>query len=109
MQVPISREEYRRLELIPSPNSSSTANPDSSSNSSPDSSPTQTQNWLSRWRDALLACFNSSSEPRVWQVNRQGQTVWQAYDPVTHRQAEFTGELELRIWLEERYYRSVCG
>lgn len=97
MQVPISSKEYQRLELIPN------------SDSGPDSGPTHSQNWLSRWKNAVLAYLNGSSEPQVWQVHRDGQTAWRVYDPISRHQAEFTSEMELRIWLEERYYQPVWG
>lgn len=97
MQAPLSTREYQRLELIPSPDLG------------PDPHPAQTQNWLNRWTNAVLAYFNSSSEPHVRQVNRKGQIVWRVYDPVSRRHHEFTSELELRIWLEERYYQPAVG
>ncbi len=46
------------------------------------------------------------NEPRVWQKrDRFGQTYWYGYDPVTGSSVCRSSEAEMRIWLEERYYR----
>lgn len=58
------------------------------------------------WQAFTQALF-SSNEPRVWQkVDRQGQTIaWFVYDPTIARSICFGSELEVRLWLEQRYYR----
>ncbi|WP_017318114.1 hypothetical protein [Mastigocladopsis repens] len=49
----------------------------------------------------------SSSELQVWQESdRHGRIFsWRAYDPLTGRSACFGSEEEMRIWIEECYYR----
>ncbi len=86
-KAPISYEEYKRLELIP------------------DSAPTQPRRWFWQWLQAVLVYFDGRSGLRVWQASQNGQIVWRVYDPITHRRAEFADELDLRVWLEERYYQ----
>lgn len=38
------------------------------------------------------------------QTNPQGEVWWQVYDPHRDIKATFASELEVRMWLEERYY-----
>jgi hypothetical protein len=49
----------------------------------------------------------TSSELQVWQESdRQGRTFsWHAYDPITGRSACFGSEEEMRVWIEQYYYR----
>jgi hypothetical protein len=103
MQAPISSEEYRRLELIPRSDSGPALAPNSALTLA------SNQNWLSRWWNAVLAYFNDGSELRIWRAIHDDQLVWRVYDPVTRRRTEFTSELDLRIWLEKRYYQPACG
>jgi hypothetical protein len=54
----------------------------------------------------LVTAIAQRQEPKVWQsTDRFGQTRWHAYDPVTGRSVCRDCEAEIRIWLEERYYR----
>lgn len=48
-----------------------------------------------------------ASELHVWQeLDRKGQVFsWHAYDPITGRSACFGSEEEMRIWIEQCYYR----
>jgi hypothetical protein len=44
------------------------------------------------------------SEPRITQAyDADGQIIWQVYDPFTEQRLFFASELEVRIWLENRY------
>lgn len=66
----------------------------------------QLKPWLSRvwqWCERVLA---PTAEPRVWQkVDRQGRTIcWQVFDPVSGQTIPFGSELEVRLWLEQRFY-----
>lgn len=58
---------------------------------------------------SLMRFFDSAShhrEPKIAQkCDRQGQTYWQIYDPTTRHYTSLASEKEVRIWLEERYYR----
>lgn len=55
----------------------------------------------------FLTLLVHSSELQVWQESdRQGRTFsWHAYDPLTGRSACFGSEEEMRIWIEQSYYR----
>lgn len=56
------------------------------------------------WQRFSVA-FSQKNEPRIWQSKRKGKTVWHAYDPNTGDSAVRSSELEMLIWLEERYYQ----
>ncbi len=49
-----------------------------------------------------------ASELQVWQeLDRKGQVFsWHAYDPITGRSACFGSEEEMRMWIEQCYYKS---
>jgi hypothetical protein len=55
----------------------------------------------------LVKFIVSSSELQVWQeTDRHGQTFcWHAYDPATGHSACFGSEDEVRMWIEQSYYR----
>lgn len=63
--------------------------------------------WLSHLRQYLVHILSTSYEPKVWQkVDRQGRTVgWRVFDPESGQTIPFGSELEVRLWLEQRYYR----
>jgi hypothetical protein len=47
----------------------------------------------------------SHKEPKIRQIqDREGQTWWQAYDPITGQTTYLSSEHEVQIWLEERLY-----
>lgn len=59
---------------------------------------------------SLLQTFTkyatSSSELQVWQTSdRNGNKYWQAYDPTKNRSVAFGSETEMRMWIEQYYYR----
>ncbi|MFE4107206.1 hypothetical protein [Almyronema epifaneia] len=60
---------------------------------------------FSRLGSTLLNLLIESDQPRVRVREANGETVWQAYDPVSRHQAAFNSEEELRAWLEQRYYQ----
>jgi hypothetical protein len=54
----------------------------------------------------LVAVMTKEQELQVWQSSdRSGKTWWHGYDPVTGRSVCRDSEAEMRIWLEERYYK----
>lgn len=54
------------------------------------------------WKSFLLN-LKSSTEPRVWhERDREGNTLWNAYDPVTGKSVYGITEHEMRIWIEHR-------
>ena len=62
---------------------------------------------LATFCQGVLARLEASSEPRVWKVsNTQGETLWNAYDPMSHLAIDHASADELRVWLEELHYRS---
>lgn len=56
----------------------------------------------------LVNLMTDDSQLRVWQASdRQGQTQWHGFDPITGR--SFSGsEAEMRSWIEQRYYSEVA-
>ena len=55
----------------------------------------------------LWRYFNQRLEPKIWQKrDRYGNFYWVVYDPTTGHSSYFSSEQEVRIWLEQRYYRS---
>lgn len=53
--------------------------------------------------------LSTKDEPHIWQTrDRNGDVLWNAYDPVTDRSLYYASEAEVRIWLENRYsYRAI--
>lgn len=61
---------------------------------------------LNQFGTALLKLFDQSQEPRISKrFDRWGNIYFSAYDPVDRTYYVFTSEPEIRIWLEQRYYR----
>ncbi|RZM81765.1 hypothetical protein [Leptolyngbya iicbica] len=87
---------YARLELLqtePHPTQSALADP-----------PPRAR-WQ-RWGQALLNYFVGSTAPRITtHTTHQGQLCYRVYDPVDRRHYTFDSELEVRVWLEGRYYQ----
>lgn len=55
----------------------------------------------------LIRALTSGNELQVWKTtDRHGHTYWQAYDPATDRSTSLGSEAEMRMWIEQRYYRS---
>lgn len=55
---------------------------------------------------SLLKLMTGSAEPMIEKrCDRQGQTYYTIYDPVTQQRSEFQSEAEVRTWLEQRYYQ----
>ena len=55
---------------------------------------------------AFLEGLTAEPELRVWhETDRQGNTWWYAYDPLTRRSTRQASEDDLRIWIEQRYYQ----
>lgn len=104
MKTPMTHSEYQRLELISDSQSTDSCSTDSCFSRDP--SPAAGRNiWQS-----LLSSISGSAELRVWKAaNPAGQLVWKIYDPVTQIRNEFASELDLRIWLEERYYQTPAA
>ena len=51
--------------------------------------------------------IQTASELQITQVlDKSGNLAWRVYDPITYNTFIFNDEEEVKIWLEERYYRS---
>ncbi|MBF2037024.1 MAG: hypothetical protein IGR92_16500 [Leptolyngbyaceae cyanobacterium T60_A2020_046] len=56
------------------------------------------------WQWAI-AHLSTSNEPHTWQsYDKNGNVLWNAYDPRTGQCVSKASVTELRIWLEKRYY-----
>ncbi len=64
---------------------------------------------LSKVWQKLATYLSQSSGLRVWQSNRTGRTVWKLYNPTTGDKLDFDSETEVRIWIEESYYRPLSA
>ena len=66
----------------------------------------QAPNGLSRLMHRLIRALTASHEPKIHQIQaRDGQILFEGYDPVTNDHIQTTSEEEVRIWLEQRYNR----
>ncbi len=62
--------------------------------------------WLAHFC-SLVKTLSQERELKAWQkTDRRGNTYWNVYNPVTDKTAQFASEAEVRIWLEQQYYRS---
>ena len=53
----------------------------------------------------FISFLTNGDEPRIWTTtDRNGNTAWNAYDPVSDRTTSLNSESEMRIWIEQRYY-----
>ncbi|WP_439566398.1 hypothetical protein [Gloeocapsopsis crepidinum] len=54
----------------------------------------------------LLQALTSRDRLQVWQKkDRYGRSYWQAYDPVSDSKISLASEAEMRVWIEQRYYK----
>ncbi|MBD2066745.1 hypothetical protein H6F93_04260 [Leptolyngbya sp. FACHB-671] len=54
---------------------------------------------------SILSILAGNEEPQISQKrDRSGEVFWRVYDPTTGESARFNSELEVRFWLEQRYY-----
>ncbi|WP_236738926.1 hypothetical protein [Chroogloeocystis siderophila] len=54
----------------------------------------------------LFRYLTSRNDVQVWQKkDRHGRSYWQAYDPLTDKKISLASEAEMRIWIEQRYYK----
>lgn len=61
----------------------------------------------SRWVSVMKSLMtNHAGEPKVYhRRDRQGHSYLEVYDPVTKQTHAFDTAHEVRVWLEQRYYR----
>ncbi|MBD2069335.1 hypothetical protein H6F93_17720 [Leptolyngbya sp. FACHB-671] len=61
---------------------------------------------LKQFGKQLIQLISGTHEVQIWQVSdRAGNVYWRVYDPVTKDSTSFGSSSEVRIWLEQRYYR----
>jgi len=64
---------------------------------------------VSSFKDAGASLIHSMTRPnevQIWQVvDRHGESIWKAYDPYKNTTIHLSSEHDLRVWLEQRYYR----
>ena len=66
----------------------------------------QTQHLFVQVGRSLLEVLIGSREPQIISSqSRDQQTTFQVYDPVRSTHHFFESEHEVRVWLEQRYYR----
>lgn len=96
-----TRLEYNRLELIPSD-----FDPVAPAGSRLTQVWQQARTGLNRVGEATLAFLSGSHDPQIVQRrDRTGQAYFQVYDPVTQLHHRFAAEVDLRQWLDQRYYQ----
>jgi hypothetical protein len=62
------------------------------------------------WWQRIYQFFVGSNELSVWQtIDRLGQPVWHAYDPLTGASIICESEAEMVDWIETCYYNSRPG
>ncbi len=63
---------------------------------------------LSRAWQHLVTVFHRRPELHIWQsLDRFGNTWWHACDPATGKSTQLASEVEMRLWVEQRYYKGV--
>lgn len=66
---------------------------------------TKSSSGFGKFLAALSATVAGGQDPKIWQTNGQnGVLIWHVYDPITKASTSFTTEMEVRSWLEQRYY-----
>lgn len=56
--------------------------------------------------NSILDSLTRSQEPRIYQkYGRSGNLYFEVYDPIAHQTSTFNSEQEVRIWLDQRYYK----
>ena len=61
---------------------------------------------LQRIWQAFVQAMITPNEPRITtKVDRQGNILYyKVFDPMSGRSVSFTSEIEVKMWLERRYY-----
>ena len=71
---------------------------------------TNRESWLNKVWQKIVAAL-TAQDTQSFQVrnktDRRGHTYWQVRDVTTNQTITFTSEAEVRIWIEESYYRPV--
>lgn len=60
---------------------------------------------LTKLWQQFINFLSTSNELQIWQSeDRYGNTQWNAYDPATGRSTSLNSDVEMRAWIEQRYY-----
>ncbi|MEO1208079.1 MAG: hypothetical protein AAFX78_00920 [Cyanobacteria bacterium J06638_20] len=58
-----------------------------------------------QFAQGLQTHLTNASEPRITQQwDSQGNSYYEVYDPISRQRLHCNSELEVRAWLEQRYY-----
>ncbi|WP_204102462.1 MULTISPECIES: hypothetical protein [Spirulina sp. CCY15215] len=61
---------------------------------------------LAGFGKSFLNFLSGSMQPRITEGrDRQGNLYFRVYDPCDHSRHTFASEMEVRVWLEQRYYQ----
>ncbi|MBF2075291.1 MAG: hypothetical protein IGS50_16235 [Synechococcales cyanobacterium C42_A2020_086] len=67
--------------------------------------PSEFHSFWNRLWNGLNRLLTMNSEPKIdRKQDRQGNTYFRVYDPITGMTATFGSEPEVRLWLDQRYY-----
>lgn len=59
---------------------------------------------VNRGLSNLVTRLAGNPEPQIWQTrDRQGDLIWHVYDPMNNQSSVFQSEMEVRVWLDQRY------
>lgn len=59
---------------------------------------------LRRLGRAVARYISLSDEPKIYQcTGRQGEQYWRIYDPRLNQNITLSTDIEVRLWLEQRY------
>ncbi len=61
---------------------------------------------INRLLQNIIATLKKEPLAKVGQIKDYlGNTIWCVYDPITGQSARLSSKVEVRLWLEERYYQ----
>jgi hypothetical protein len=62
------------------------------------------QSWLGQLGQVLRSMFFVRDEPKLRQsIDRDGNQIWQIFDPTTNQTIWLDSETAVRIWLDRRF------
>lgn len=67
--------------------------------------PSRVGKFLLKFGQGLVHWLTNGDMPKVSKFTQGDIEVWKVYDPVISQALYFDNEVELRIWMEQRYYQ----
>lgn len=62
--------------------------------------------WLHQIRNLAVNALVKQDEPRIYVISTQsGRTYWKIHDPVTNRLIYLDSEQDVRVWLDQQFYK----